>query len=325
MRIFVIVGAMVGLILAAQAGALRGDVGKETEADKIARLIRQLGDDEFAKREAASKELKAIGVAALVALRKADSSDDPEIRSRAKRIADAVVAAAAVANLDKLQGVWAVTTYEIEGKPLPGKGKESTLTITGRRWVMKWAKKEGGEQVESGILTVVNSEKSAVAVDWVHLDGPHKGATVFAICRVDRGTLTFCYSVRPDDRPTEFATTNGDRGRGLIAFSRNATCEMQSTSVATSRLCRWRCGQQLPDRLEAAAARPPHIHFVRAERERRLDDHPHPCPATPRVEVVGLPRRRVADHTIPNCERYHHRTSRPHRTRQLSGGCALNR
>jgi hypothetical protein len=60
--------------------------------------------------------------------------------------------------------------------------------------------------------------------------------------------------------------------------------------------------EQLPDRLEAPAARPADIHLAGVEGERRLDDHPDPDPAAPRTEVVGLPRRRVLDHTIPDPE-----------------------
>jgi hypothetical protein len=44
--------------------------GKETEAERIARLVKQLGDDDFAKREAGSKELDDIGEPADPALRK---------------------------------------------------------------------------------------------------------------------------------------------------------------------------------------------------------------------------------------------------------------
>jgi hypothetical protein len=53
------------------------------DLERVAALIRQLGDDAFAKREAASKELLAIGVPALAALKKARASDDPEVRRRA--------------------------------------------------------------------------------------------------------------------------------------------------------------------------------------------------------------------------------------------------
>jgi hypothetical protein len=108
MRTYLVVGTVVGMILVGQAGTLRGDPGKETDAERIARLIKQLGDDSFAKREAASKELEGIGAPALAALRKAASSSaDPEIRRRAKRIEEAITEVAAQADdLTKLQAKW---------------------------------------------------------------------------------------------------------------------------------------------------------------------------------------------------------------------------
>jgi len=216
MRAYLIVGAVVGVILAAQTGTLRGDPGK----DRIARLIKQLGDDAFAKRQAATKELEAIGAPALAALRNAAAtSGDLEIRRRAKRIGNNIVEAAAKAELAKLQGTWTVASYEVEGKQLPGKDKRSTMTITGDKWVAKWAKEDGGVQIESGTLKVVNPEKSPLAVDFVHLDGPHKGSTVFAIGRVDSGTFRFCYRDRAEARPTGFETRAGDTRCGLVTFN----------------------------------------------------------------------------------------------------------
>ena len=219
MRVYVVVCAVVAVILAALAATLRGDSGKETKTDRIARLIKQLGDDAFAKREAATKELKDIGAPALAALRKAvASSDDLEIRRRAESICETIAEAAAKAELAKLQGVWTVASYEIGGKQLPGMDKLSTLTIAGDKWVARWAKDEGRVQVESGALRIVNTEKSPLAIDFVHLDGPHKGSTVFAISLVDSGTFKFCYHVRAEDRPTRFVTKAGDTSCGLVTF-----------------------------------------------------------------------------------------------------------
>jgi len=221
MRAYVIVGTVVGVILAAQAGTLRGDPGKETDANKVARLIQQLGDDAFAKREAASKELEAIGAPALAALRKAAaSSDDFEIRRRAERIGETIAEAAAKSQLAKLQGVWTVVSYEVQAKRIRDEDKRCTLTITGDKWVGKWANDDGGVQVESGILKIVSPEKSPLAVDLVHLDGPHKGSTVFAITRVDGDTFKYCYHVRAEGRPTDFVTKAGDTSCGLVTFNR---------------------------------------------------------------------------------------------------------
>jgi len=66
---------------------------KEAKPDRTAELIKQLGDDKFTKREAATKELKALGEPALPALQKAaTSSKDAEIRLRASRLVDAIEA-----------------------------------------------------------------------------------------------------------------------------------------------------------------------------------------------------------------------------------------
>jgi WD domain, G-beta repeat len=51
---------------------------------EIARLVKQLGDDDFDKREEAAKRLKEIGEPALDALHKATTSADAEVRRRAE-------------------------------------------------------------------------------------------------------------------------------------------------------------------------------------------------------------------------------------------------
>lgn len=54
--------------------------------DRVERLIRQLGSDDFAVRAAATKELAAMPDPPVEALTKAAKSADPEIRERARRI-----------------------------------------------------------------------------------------------------------------------------------------------------------------------------------------------------------------------------------------------
>ncbi|MDB5172995.1 MAG: hypothetical protein JWN51_1768, partial [Phycisphaerales bacterium] len=55
-------------------------------APDVATLIRQLGDDDFHVRQEAGHELSRMGKAALPALKEAQKSADPEIRSRALEI-----------------------------------------------------------------------------------------------------------------------------------------------------------------------------------------------------------------------------------------------
>src|SRR5262245_4578381 len=53
---------------------------------EVVRLVKQLGDDDFQKREAATARLKEIGEPALDAVAKAAASSDPEVCRRAKDI-----------------------------------------------------------------------------------------------------------------------------------------------------------------------------------------------------------------------------------------------
>jgi hypothetical protein len=61
-------------------------------AEKIGGLIKQLGHDEFAKREGAYKELQAIGKPALHQLIQAaqEAHDDPEVRTRCKKLIEEI-------------------------------------------------------------------------------------------------------------------------------------------------------------------------------------------------------------------------------------------
>src|SRR5262245_15143066 len=53
---------------------------------QIEALIKQLGDDDFDRREEASRRLRDAGEAAEAALEKASNSDDAEIKKRARAI-----------------------------------------------------------------------------------------------------------------------------------------------------------------------------------------------------------------------------------------------
>lgn len=105
--------ALVALALVAGVGSPRENAGQAATSDRIAALIKQLGDDEFTKREAATKELTDIGEPALAALRKAaTSSADLETRRRAERIIQTIETRAAEAAIQRqlaaFKGKWNV-------------------------------------------------------------------------------------------------------------------------------------------------------------------------------------------------------------------------
>ncbi len=86
MRTGAFVSAVAGLITLAGADLLGEDTATKAPAERIARLIRELGDEAFPRREAASRKLKAVGAPALPALCRAAAGADPEVRHRAERL-----------------------------------------------------------------------------------------------------------------------------------------------------------------------------------------------------------------------------------------------
>jgi hypothetical protein len=74
------------VVALAWASASAAGAGPPRTPD-VAQLIRQLGSDSFAEREAASRRLAALGEPALGPLREAGArSDDVEVRRRANRL-----------------------------------------------------------------------------------------------------------------------------------------------------------------------------------------------------------------------------------------------
>jgi sulfatase modifying factor 1 len=124
------------LALGVAVAAWSACLAAETEAERIDRLVRQLGSESFARREQAGKELEAIGTPALDALRKAvASSEDLEVRRRAGRLVEEVLRRSRPAALDctREDGVGAVEVrraQEAWAKFL-GRKVEETVEIGG--------------------------------------------------------------------------------------------------------------------------------------------------------------------------------------------------
>src|SRR5262245_39828550 len=211
MRTHAVIGAVVGIILTAQAGTLGGNPGGETETERIARLVKQLGDDAFAKREAASRELNAIGKPALPALRKAAaSSDDPEIRRRAEKIvadvAARLLAPLAKKEIEALQGTWITTSTEAAGAP---QGQDNFRhVITGDRWVCK----QGEVVVQSGTIKVIEVSDKLVKIDFIVTEGFKNGDTWVGIYDRNGDMLKWCGGYVGDGRarPATLTTRPGD-------------------------------------------------------------------------------------------------------------------
>jgi hypothetical protein len=150
---------VIGVMLLAASGGLFGDRPDESTADRVARLVKQLGDEDFAKREAASKELNALGAPALAALRKAAADGDPEVRRRSAMILGAITgrvrAAAARKDLEKLQGTWYTVSTNHNGTAT-GEDRTDTITYEGTEFVQR----RNGEEWAAGTIAIVDATAS---------------------------------------------------------------------------------------------------------------------------------------------------------------------
>jgi uncharacterized protein (TIGR03067 family) len=217
------VGVVIGIILTGQAEVLRSDPGKATDTEQIARLIKQLGDDDFAKREAASRQLDAIGEPALPALRRAAaSSDDPEVRRRsesiAKNITARLFAPVARKEIEALQGTWYSTSTEYAGMRQSGEERGARHVIKADRW----ENKDGETVLQSGTLQVVEVSDKLVKIDFIVTGGFRNGDTWLAIYERNGDELKWCggYIGQGLARPTTITTRPGDGGYFIRSLKR---------------------------------------------------------------------------------------------------------
>ena len=206
MRTYVVVSAMLGMMLATQADTSWREPGKETVNEKVARLIKQLGDNEFDKRETASKELEAVGVPALEALQKAEKcSNDPEIRRRAVLLVQEIVA--------EWQGTWEVVAHHADG----------TLTARNPPYTSRWSfeglavigQTDIDDRVtQSGKLKIIEASEHCYKVNYEITDGDGKGETLVGIADFKEGQLRFSFrrATSGKGRPDAFVTKAGDKG-----------------------------------------------------------------------------------------------------------------
>jgi hypothetical protein len=166
-----------------------GVAAEAPPADRLERLVRQLGHRSFAQREAASRELESLDALAGDALRRAaDKDPDPEVRDRAGRLLHSMRSRQKNRFLASVTGSW---------KDRDG----AWMKIATDRWT-------SGTPTFGPVAGViwVNEINGAIArVELAVQEGPTQGRTVKAILRRDGDKLSYCGTF--DDRyPIEFKT-----------------------------------------------------------------------------------------------------------------------
>ncbi len=166
-------------IVTAPTGAVAPPAAK---ADDIAKLVQQLGSDDFEEREAAQKRLEAIGAPALDILRKtAASTDDAEVKSRAGQLIDAITAKVLGAETAKLQGSWKLVRVGEPGNGMTIQDDGFQIAVSGKQYTWKG----------SGFLSLVDSRGSFVL-------GELRGTKTIDLCAADRPPRLGVYSVDGD-------------------------------------------------------------------------------------------------------------------------------
>lgn len=195
-------GVLLGVVLLASAALVSAalPVG-ETESERIARLIGQLGHDQFSQRESASKELEAIGPPALEPLRQAmATTQDTEVYRRANQIIQNITASLRAASAKKELARW-------EGE-WTGNGQQKFI-IKGDRWAWGEAGPWQMDDSNKNRIEIIYLGKDIVQADLIVVDPAGSTKRCKAIFRLDGDTLHYCgtYDL---PRPTAFVMGLGN-------------------------------------------------------------------------------------------------------------------
>ncbi|MGJ5815169.1 TIGR03067 domain-containing protein [Paludibaculum fermentans] len=129
-------------------------------------------------------------------------------------------------DLDRLQGVWLITSLELDGQRMPESlHSAARITITGDRFVST-----GMGATYAGTMKV--DEAGTPACLDMHFDaGPESGNTNLGIYRMDGETWKLCLATRGQVRPTSFTTMPGS-GIALETFARDRTDGATESTIA---------------------------------------------------------------------------------------------
>lgn len=116
--------------------------------------------------------------------------------------------------LKKYTGSWLAVAVEHDGTKAPEEEvKKVKLTVDGEKYIFHVR-----DMVIEGTHKL-DPTKKPKQIDAVRSKGPDAGKTLKGIYELDDKTFKVCFGAAGKDRPTEFATKEGD-GRRLLTFER---------------------------------------------------------------------------------------------------------
>jgi uncharacterized protein (TIGR03067 family) len=116
--------------------------------------------------------------------------------------------------LETFTGSWQAVAVEHDGKQAPEEQVKSVkLTVRGDKYAF-----QDGEQVIEGTHKL-DPSKDPKQIDAIRSKGPDAGKTIRGIYILDALTFKVCFAPAGKDRPTAFATKEGE-GQRLLIFKR---------------------------------------------------------------------------------------------------------
>jgi uncharacterized protein (TIGR03067 family) len=117
------------------------------------------------------------------------------------------------ADLKAMAGTWAVDRVEIDGKDVTESFKNISLVLANDTYT---ATVNG--QTDKGTVALAAAQKPK-AMDITGTEGPNRGKTFPCVYDLKDDTLTVCYGLDFQTRPTAFQTAK-DSGTMLIVYKR---------------------------------------------------------------------------------------------------------
>ncbi|HYV39330.1 MAG TPA: TIGR03067 domain-containing protein [Gemmataceae bacterium] len=121
-------------------------------------------------------------------------------------------------DLAKLQGVWDLTTVEIDGKALSMDDlKESRLVVKGDAYLFRF------RDTHLDFKITLDSSQTPKTIDMLVVEGPEKGNLYKGIYVLEGDKYKICRHIQPgQERPTAFGT-HGDSGLMMNVYKREKT------------------------------------------------------------------------------------------------------
>jgi uncharacterized protein (TIGR03067 family) len=118
---------------------------------------------------------------------------------------------------EKLSGTWMSASAVNDGKRIADETvKNLRLTLTKNGY-----KTELGEQVLFDSTYRIDADKQPKQIDMIGTEGELKGRAAQGIYALDGDTLTICYTMPGNERPTQFESKPGS-GATLVVWKRAA-------------------------------------------------------------------------------------------------------